>query len=55
MATITYRRRSREEILAWLQQARESKAVWEKRMQKKFETEALVRKQIEDSHYYDIK
>lgn len=46
--------RTREEILAWLNRARQRKMAWEKRMQKKLEEEALLRKQAEESHYYDI-
>ena len=48
------RQRTREEILAWLDRARQRKMAWEKRMQKKLEEEALLRKQAEESHYYDI-
>lgn len=47
-------KRTREEILAWLDRARQRKLAWEKRMQKKLEEEALIRKQAEESHYYDI-
>ena len=42
------RQRTREEILAWLDRARQRKLAWEKRMQKKLEEEALLRKQAED-------
>lgn len=48
------KKRTREEILAWLNRARQRKMAWEKRMQKKLEEEALLRKQAEESHYYDI-
>lgn len=48
------RQRTREEILAWLDRARQRKLAWERRMQKKLEEEALLRKQAEESHYYDI-
>ena len=48
------RQRTREEILAWLERARQRKLAWEKRMQKKLEEEALLRKKAEESHYYDI-
>ncbi len=54
METKAYRHRTREEVLAWLQRARERKHAWEKKMQKKLEEEALLRKQVEESHYYDI-
>ena len=48
------RQRTREEIQAWLDRARQRKLAWERRMQKKLEEEALLRKQAEESHYYDI-
>ena len=41
------KKRTREEILAWLDRARQRKFAWEKRMQKKLEEEALLRKQAE--------
>ena len=47
--------RTREEIMAWWQRAKERKAAWEEKMQKKFDEEALIRKQADESHYYDIK
>lgn len=53
--TQTFKPRNREEIMAWWQRAKDRKAAWEEKMQKKFEEEALIRKQTEDSHYYDIK
>ena len=48
------RKRTREEILSWLDRARQRKIAWENEMQKKFEEEAMLRKQAEESHYYDI-
>lgn len=48
------KKRTREEILAWLDRARQRKMAWEKKMQKKLDEEALLRKQAEESHYYDI-
>ncbi|MBQ7426693.1 MAG: hypothetical protein IJQ60_17965 [Prevotella sp.] len=47
--------RTREEIMAWWQRAKDRKAAWEEKMQKKFDEEALIRKQADESHYYDIK
>ena len=54
-ATTLNNNRTREEIMEWWQRAKELKAAWEERMQKKFEEEALIRKQADESHYYDIK
>ena len=54
MVTATMKPRTREEIMAWWQRAKDRKAAWEERMQKKFEQEALIRKQADESHYYDI-
>lgn len=53
--TTTYKSRTREEIMAWWQRAKDRKAAWEEKMQKKFDEEALIRKQADESHYYDIK
>ena len=56
MATVTtITPRTREEIMAWWQRAKERKAAWEEKMQKKFDEEALIRKKTDESHYYDIK
>ena len=54
-ATTLNKNRTREEIMEWWQRAKERKAAWEERMQKKFEEEALIRKQADESHYYEIK
>ena len=47
-------KRTREEILAWLNAARERKAAWEKRVDEKFLERARRKKEAADSGYYDL-
>lgn len=47
-------KRTREEILAWLDRARQRKLAWEKRMHERWAEEERLRKAAEESHYYDI-
>ncbi|MBR6032026.1 MAG: 30S ribosomal protein S7 [Bacteroidaceae bacterium] len=47
-STVTRRRRTREEILAWLDAARQRQAAWEKRMQAEFAEEKRLRNQNSD-------
>ena len=53
-ATRTYRRRTREEVMAWLQRARERKQAFQKRANEIFAEEERLRQLAADSHYYDI-
>lgn len=53
-ATTTYKRRTREEIMAWLQRARERKDAFQKRANEIFAEEERLRQQAAESHYYDI-
>jgi len=46
--------RTREEILAWLNAARERKAAWEKRIDEKFAERSRRKKEAADSGYYDL-
>ena len=50
----TYKPRTRSEISAWLERARQRKAVWEKKMQEIFASEEKQKKFAVESHYYDI-
>ena len=54
METTTYKQRTREEIMAWLQKARERKDAFQKRANEIFAEEERLRQQAADSHYYDI-
>ena len=53
-ATRTYKRRTREEVMAWLQRARERKEAKKKKANELFAEEERLRKEAADSHYYDI-
>jgi len=46
--------RSREEITAWLQRAKQRKLAWEERTIRRMEERAALRSQVAASHYYDI-
>ena len=54
MATTDYKQRTREEVMAWLQKARERKDAFQKRANEIFAEEDRLRQQAADSHYYDI-
>ncbi len=47
-------KRTREEIIAWLDAARQRKLAWEKQIESKWAEEEAQRKAAADSHYYDI-
>lgn len=47
-------KRTREEILAWLDAARQRKKAWEERVEAKWAEEDQLRKEAAASHYYDI-
>lgn len=53
-AIATPHKRTREEILAWLNAARQRKAAWEKRVDEKFSERARRKKEAADSGYYDL-
>lgn len=53
-ATVTRKKRTREEILAWLEAARQRKAAWEEETRE--ELKAMVDESIraKESHYFDV-
>ena len=51
---MTTPRRTREEILAWLDAARQRKAAWEKRIDEKFSVRAKRKREAAESGYYDL-
>jgi len=53
-ATVTRRRRTREEILAWLDEARQRKAAWQNKVRAEFEERERRRKEAAESGYYDL-
>ena len=46
--------RTREEVLAWLDAARQRKLEWEKSIEAKWAEESALNKAAKESHYYDI-
>ena len=46
--------RTKEEILAWLDAARQRKAAWEKKIDAKFSERKKLKKGAEESGYYDL-
>ena len=54
MTTITEKKRTRKEVLAWLQRARERKQAWQE--QTELELKALVEEsqRAKESHYFDF-
>jgi len=53
-ATVTRKKRTREEILAWLEAARQRKAAWEKAVKEEFAEMERQRKAAAESGYYDL-
>ena len=53
-ATVTYKSRTREEIVAWFNAARQRKERWAEKMRARWAEEDRLRKQASESHYYDI-
>ena len=50
----TIKQRSREEILTWLQQARERKEAFQRRVNEEWEARQRSKKAAAESGYYDI-
>ena len=53
-ATVTRKNRTREEILAWLDAARQRKAAWQKKVRTEFAERDRLRKEAAESGYYDL-
>ena len=49
-----YKHRTREEIVAWFNAARERKEKWEQKMQDQWAEEERLRKEAAEKHYYDL-
>ena len=54
MATTTNKRRTREEVMAWLQRARERKLAWEEQTQLELKAMADEAQRAKESHYFDF-
>ena len=50
----TQNQRTREEILAWLQRARERKQAWEEQTQLELKVMAEEARRARESHYFDF-
>ena len=50
----TQKQRTREEILAWLQRARERKQAWEDQTQLELKVMAEDARRAKESHYFDF-
>jgi hypothetical protein len=53
-ATRTYKRRTPEEVQAWLQRARERKQAWEEQTQLELKTMVEESRRAKESHYFDF-
>ena len=50
-ATTTYKPRTREDVMAWLQRARERKQAWEEQTQLELKAMADEARRAKESHY----
>ena len=53
-ARTTYKQRTFEEVMAWLQRARERKQVWEEQTQLELKVMAEEARRAKESHYFDF-
>ena len=51
---LTFKRRTREEVLAWLQEARDRKQAWEKQTQLELQSMLEESRRAKESHYFDF-
>ena len=54
MEATTYKSRTREEIIAWWQQARERKEAFQRKVDEEWEARQRSKKAAAESGYYDI-
>ena len=52
--TRSYKSRTREEVMAWLQRARERKQAWEEQTQLELKAMADEARRAKESHYFDF-
>ena len=50
----TIKARSKEEVLAWLQQAKDRKAAFQRRVNEEWESRQLSKEAASESGYYDL-
>ena len=55
MEARTYKSRTREEVMAWLQRARERKQAWEEQTQLELKAMADEARRAKESHYFDFR
>jgi len=53
-ATTSHRQRTREEILAWLQEARERKQAFQRKVEAEWQARQQSKKAAAESGYYNI-
>ena len=53
-APVTRRKRTREEVLAWLDAARRRKMAWQEKVRTEFAERDRLRKEAAESGYYDL-
>ena len=53
-ARTTYKQRTFEEVMAWLQRARERKQAWEEQTQLELKVMAEEALRAKESHYFDF-
>ena len=53
-ATTTYKSRTREEIIAWWQQARKRKEAFQRKVDEEWEARQRSKKAAAESGYYDL-
>ncbi len=51
---VTYKKRSREEVLAWLERARQRKAAWEEETLCELKAMVEESRRAKESHYFDF-
>lgn len=50
----TYKKRTREEIAAWLERARQRKEVWEKETELELKVMVEENRRAKESHYFEF-
>lgn len=51
---VTYKKRTREEVIAWLDRARQRKEAWEKETEQELKAMVEESRRAKESHYFDF-
>ena len=54
MAASTYKKRTREEIVAWLDRARQRKEAWERETELELKAMMAESRRAKESHYFEV-